>query len=154
MYDSGKVLVSKKHNVYDLYHLDNLDEVLKGFEVDEIKNYKSEHFNEDFIEVLNLDLKILREIESNWNDVNLDPKLDALKSIIEKELTSQKIIIFTESKETASYLFEHLNNFYKNKVMVYSSDVRMISNQELSKSKAKDIIRKILTHHQKLNLMT
>ena len=141
MYDSGKVLVSKKHNVYDLYHLDNLDEVLKGFEVDEIKNYKSEHFNEDFIEVLNLDLKILREIESNWNDVNLDPKLDALKSIIEKELTSQKIIIFTESKETASYLFEHLNNFYKNKVMVYSSDVRKMFNQELSKSKAKDIIR-------------
>ena len=35
MYKSGKVLVSEKYNVYDYYHLDNLDEVLKGFETDE-----------------------------------------------------------------------------------------------------------------------
>lgn len=151
MYKSGKVLVSKKYNVYDYYHLDNLDDVIKGFEADEIKYYKSEDFQKDFIKILNNDLEILRDIQANWNDVNLDPKLDALKNTIEESLLSKKILIFTESKETATYLFDHLNKIYKDKVMLYSSDIRKISNNILSKSKAQDIIRQNFDPSSKTN---
>ena len=142
MYESGEVLVSKKYNVYDLIHLDNLNDVLKGFHAGEVKRYKSEDFQDNFLKLLIDDLNTLKSIENEWKDIKSDPKLDALKETINKSLINQKIIIFTESKETARYLFDHMNEVYNGKVMVYASDFQKISNIDISKNIAKNIIRK------------
>ena len=142
MYKSGEILVSKRYNVYDLIHLDNLDDVLKGFQDGDVKRYKSEDFQANFLKLLNDDLNTLKSIENEWKDIKSDPKLDALKETINKSLINQKIIIFTESKETARYLFDHMNEVYNGKVMVYTSDFQKTSNNDINKNIAKNIIRK------------
>ncbi len=47
-----------------------------------------------------------------WQSIKKDPKLETLLDNLKnhKVLNDRKIIIFTESKETAEYLTENINN--------------------------------------------
>ena len=77
------------------------------------KKYKSEDFEKSLQKDLESDLKILKEIQSLWNNIDRDPKLiELIKVLLGKEypvLKDNKVIIFTESKETANYLGKELN---------------------------------------------
>jgi superfamily II DNA/RNA helicase/HKD family nuclease len=123
MYQAGTVYISKKVDVYDLIESDNIER-LEGFVEDEkAHKYDSKDFRKDFIDKLVFDLEILREVKSLWANVNSDPKLEQfihdLKTI--PALKKNKLVIFTESKETGDYLYEALLNEFPEKVMFYSS---------------------------------
>src|SRR5699024_2976133 len=86
--------------------------------------YPADNFDDKLQEDIKHDIKLLEELKTRWSSVKRDPKLlefiDKLKS--EKELAENKIIVFTESKETANYLCKQLNEKTDSGVIVYHGD--------------------------------
>jgi superfamily II DNA/RNA helicase/HKD family nuclease len=123
MYKGGSIYISKKVNVYDLLDNDNEDLLLQLVEEDKVQHYKAGEFRSGFLEALQHDLKVLRKIESLWIDIEKDPKLkEFIKELKTNDfLKEKKIVVFTESKETGDYLYEHLNKHFKGQVLFYSS---------------------------------
>jgi len=141
MYESGTIYISKKVNVYDLLENDDIDKLEELVDEDKAHKYHSKDFKKGFLSKLEFDLQILRNIKKLWQQVNSDPKLE--KFILElkktKALKNNKLIIFTESKETGDYIYETLLDEYPNQVMFYSSkggrhtDKHLTSNHTVSR---------------------
>jgi ERCC4-related helicase len=58
------------------------------------------------------DFNLLKELYEKWEQVNEDPKIEELEYHLKNDLKNKKIIIFTESKETAFYLEKQLKLHY------------------------------------------
>ncbi|MEG1310889.1 MAG: helicase-related protein [Romboutsia sp.] len=122
MYNSGVVYISKKYNVYDLIN-DGDDEKLDFIvNKDDAFKFKSDEFNSTFIEDLEFDLANLKRIRRMWDPIENDPKLDKFIDDLKnnKLLKKAKILIFTESKETAEYLNGHINKHFKNQAIMFT----------------------------------
>lgn len=122
MYESGTIYISKKYNIYDL--MNNGEEEKLDIIVDRADafKFKSEEFSELFIEDLRFDLSNLKMIRRMWEPVYSDPKLDKFMSDLKnnKLLKKAKILIFTESKETAEYLKENIDKHFKNQTILFT----------------------------------
>src|SRR3989344_5591746 len=122
-YDKGYVYVSKKYinRVFELAESDDEESIQELIESGDVTKYPSKEFSSGFIKDLKEDLKILEEINDIWNKINRDPKLDKFVEILSKDkiLKEYKLIVFTESKETGSYLENKLKD--KHKVLAFSS---------------------------------
>lgn len=120
----GKVYVSPKHTkkiieALEDGNLEYVDILIRDWKADE---YKSDDFDPSIRTDLESDLRILREIQWLWNMVDRDPKIESFKVYLQtkKELQKGKILIFTESEETAQYLGRELASLYDNKIVVFS----------------------------------
>ncbi|HFL3686849.1 TPA: helicase-related protein [Clostridioides difficile] len=124
MYKLGTVYISKKYNVYDL--MDNGEYEKLSFIVDkeDAFNFKSENFKDVFIEDLEFDLANLKMIKRMWETIEDDPKLDKFMNDLKnnKILKKSKILIFTESKETAEYLKENIDKNFKNQTILFTGE--------------------------------
>lgn len=124
-YKKGNVYVSKKYinKIFELLENDDEEAIQRLIEEKEAEKYSSKDFRPEFLRNLENDLKILKEIESMWKDIHRDPKLDKFIEILTKDgiLKNSKIVVFTESEETAQYLGDKLNPKLKNGVLVFSS---------------------------------
>lgn len=143
MYHSGTIYISNKVNVYDLLDSDNEDELLRLVELDKAQKYNSSDFTTEFIQKLNDDLQILIHIQKIWSDVNNDPKLEQFIKELKKNklLKNIKVILFTESAETGSYLYTNLQKEFLDKVMFYCSHGGIYQGNALNKTSAREIIR-------------
>jgi len=123
-YDKGRVFVSKKHinKVFEL--LENHDEeaIQRLIDEDKAEEYKSGDFDESFRKDLENDLKILKQVNDMWMKIDYDPKIDKFIKLLESDhiLQKNKLIVFTESKETADYLENHIRNNFGNVVLGFS----------------------------------
>jgi len=155
MYDKGTVYISKKANVYDLIENDDFDTLEELVEKDKAQKFVSEDFVDAFKVDLVHDLMVLKRVHELWKDVDEDPKLDKFIEELSNHpvLNKQKVVIFTESKETGDHLFEHLFKVFPKQVMFYSSKGgRHESATLLSKNPiARDIIRDNFDPNQKSN---
>jgi len=141
MYNNGTVYISKKANVYDLLENDDFAKLEELVDEDKAHKYDSKDFRKEFITKLEFDLQLLKDIQTLWKTVDSDPKLEQfivdLKS--NKTLKKNKLVIFTESKETGDYIFEALLKEFPNKVLFYSSkggrhtDKTTMSNHNVSR---------------------
>ena len=124
MCKSGDVYISKKINIYDM--LDNGDDekLLELVEREKVQHFKTSDFNDSFIPSLEKDLSMLLRLKDHWAGIIVDPKLEQFKNELKANeiFKHSKIIIFTESKETAVYLGEHLRGLYGDRAVVFSSD--------------------------------
>jgi superfamily II DNA/RNA helicase len=113
-FDKGKVYVSKKYinKIFELLENDDDKAIHQLVDEEKAQEYDSKDFLDDFRKDLQKDLEILKRIKSLWERVKRDPKLDKLlKELSEnKILKDRKIIIFTESKETAQYLTNNIGD--------------------------------------------
>ncbi len=122
-FGKGSVYVSKKHisKVFELLENDDEAAIQKLIDEDKAQRYPTADFDASFKEDLENDLAILREIAKMWRKINRDPKLakfiDALSS--RSVLKDNKLIIFTESKETAEYLEKNLGQKFPDQVLAY-----------------------------------
>lgn len=59
-----------------------------------------------------------------WQSIQRDPKLDTLLDNLKRHsiLKNKKIIIFTESKETAEYLWRSVNKEFGEVVLLFHGD--------------------------------
>lgn len=141
MYQNGTVYISKKVDVYDLIENDNIEKLEAFVENEKAQKYDSKDFKNEFLEKLEFDLAVLRDIKKIWLNVDRDPKLEQfIHELKNKEaLTKNKLVIFTESKETGDYLYEALQDEFYGKVMFYSSiggrhtDKTLTSNHTISR---------------------
>jgi len=156
-YKKGNVFISKKHihKVFEFLENDDEESIQKLIEKEKAHKFSSKDFLDDFIKDLEHDFKLLQKVEEMWRGVNRDPKLDEFVRLLTKEkiLKQHKLIIFTESKETADYLESKLNPEFDNKVMAFSSHsseftrTKIIENYDanLKKQKQKDDIRILIS---------
>ena len=124
-YKNGKVFISEKYTskVFELLEDEDFDAVDKLITEDKAKKIDSSKFTKGFIDDLKADLAILEDVNLMWRDVDIDPKLETFIELLKnnKILKENKMIVFTESKETAQYLESKLNPIFNNKVISYSS---------------------------------
>lgn len=145
MYNNGTVYISKKVNVYDLLDNDDFEKLESLVDEDKASKYDSKDFRKEFVEKLEFDLQILKDIKTLWTKVDQDPKLEQF--IVElkttKALKKNKLVVFTESKETGDYLYNALIEEFPNQVMFYSSIGGRLTNKTLTSNHAisRDIIK-------------
>jgi len=119
----GKVYISKNFSdkILEFLESDNDEEIEKLLNEGKAEEYDIHDFIESFVEDLKKDLDILKQIKTLWQDMERDPKLEVLIQELKNNpiLKDKKVIIFTESKETAEYLTESLNKIFDNKVLLF-----------------------------------
>ncbi|MDY0279896.1 MAG: helicase-related protein [Salinivirgaceae bacterium] len=115
----------------------------EGFSFDEIeakinvkggnnREYGSDAFDEKFVELLKQDKEKLDHLIERWKKVKKDPKLIEFAKQIEEEFfqpkknISGKLIIFSESKETAEELTKYLSKVTKKKILTVSAANRKL----------------------------
>ena len=123
-FQKGYVYISKDHinQVFEALELDDeetLDRLLAEGKAERLDAAK---FRPDFLPHLRSDLKVLRDVQRLWATVKRDPKWVAFAGILKSQarLKKGKIIIFTESKETADYLAGRIAKEVEPKVLLYT----------------------------------
>ena len=113
-YKKGNVYISKEYinKIFELLEQGDDEAIQKLIDEGKAEKHDSRDFIPQFEKDLETDLEILKRIETMWKSIKRDPKLETLLSNLKKHsiLKDKKIIIFTESKETAEYLTEEINN--------------------------------------------
>ncbi len=112
-YNEGAVYVSKGYldKIFELLEEGDDEAIQRLIDEGKADRYSSSDFRPEFEKDLKKDLEILRRIKSMWENVRRDPKLEKLLYELEQNqvIKDKKIIIFTESKETAEYITESIN---------------------------------------------
>lgn len=87
-------------------------------------------FDKKFVDYLKEDKEKVDELVERWNKVKEDPKLNEFKEQLKTEFfqphknLSGKLVIFTESKETAEKLTEQITGVVKKNILTVSSENR------------------------------
>ena len=112
-------------NVYDL--LDdgddtNLKKLYYHIEQQDVLAFDSKEFEPKLIRDLRNDLTKLEYLQDMWAEITDDPKLAEFRRQLRDNeiLKGKKAIVFTESKETAEYLFRNLQDLYPNRIVYFS----------------------------------
>lgn len=154
-YEKGSVYFSKKYwnRIIEIFLNDDFDAIQLLIDDEKAEAYPASAFVDTLKNDLQTDLDTLIKIKSWWDKIDYDPKLkkfvDELKNL--RLLTENKLIIFTESKETAEYLFENLEKQLKEKPILYhgrssQSDLNtVISNFDAKARNKKDDFRILIT---------
>ena len=104
MYDSGEVWISRKLNVEDLLDREDFETLIEGKKSGNAISFKYDQFKPNFITDLYADLGILQNLKELWKSINYDCKLNYFIDLLKNDKNlKDKIIIFTESSETAEY---------------------------------------------------
>ena len=123
-FDKGDVYVSKKYTnkIFELLDDDNDEAVERIISEGKAEKLDSKKFNKEFNKDLQEDLGTLQEIKKIWGGIKRDPKLlTFLKYLSDHQiLKKNKLIIFTESKETAEYLAENINKKFPGKALCFT----------------------------------
>ena len=122
-YESGYVFIGKSVDIGELLEIDDddvLDDILnnKG-----IEKHPSADFTNAFHDDLINDRDILHNIIAIWEHINGDPKYEAFLENITNSalLKNERLLVFTESQETAYYLHSRLENALPGASMMFSS---------------------------------
>jgi len=125
-FDNGNVYVSKKHTnkIFELIESDDDEAVQRLIDEGKAERYESKDFRKEIRKDLQHDRDILVDVKKFWQKVNRDPKLiKFLDELFKTNILKQShLIIFTESKETANYLFKNINDKYPERVLLYTGD--------------------------------
>lgn len=113
MFEAGAVLIpNTKINLFEILdeHEEDVEEIIeKLLEDDKIKSFSPDEFDKNYLPQLRSDLVLLEDLVGMWKDVNSDPKLERFKEILQAN-KNEKIVVFTESKQTALYLEKSIND--------------------------------------------
>jgi superfamily II DNA/RNA helicase len=125
-FQQGHVFISKKHigKVFELLESDDQEGIDRLLEEEKAERLSAKDFKPEFITDLKSDLKALNAIRNHWKKITRDPKWEAFRSILKKtpQLKGGKLIIFTESKETADYLAGKIRDEVESKVLLFTGE--------------------------------
>lgn len=143
MYEAGKVYISKKINVYDLLDDGDIKKLLYHIEQQDVMAFDSRDFEPRFIRDLRSDLTELEYLRDMWTEIEVDPKLDEFRNQLlnNETIKNKKAIVFTESTETAEYLYSNLQNIYGERIVFFcgqSSDMLKTAVEDSFNPKYKD----------------
>lgn len=145
MVKSGKVYISKKVNVYDLLDDGNIDKLMYFIEQEDVMAFDTSEFEPKFLKALERDLAELKYLRDLWGMIKVDPKLEKFRYELTHNayMKGNKIIVFTESTETAEYLYKNLADIYGKRIVCFSGQSSQALKVEIEdsfnpKNKAKD----------------
>ncbi len=136
MLEKGKVFIAPDLNINDLMEkgisFEDIETMLLEKNLENPRNniFKPEDFNPEFIDGLKKDYTLLLELVKEWEKVKQDPKIEAFFEALQDDLLniemnpSGKLIIFTESADTADYLQNEIEDKLNTRVLNISSDNR------------------------------
>jgi superfamily II DNA or RNA helicase len=123
-FHKGQVFISKKHigKIFELLESDNQEGIERLLEEEKAEKLSAKDFAPEFITDLENDLKALKAIRNHWKKITRDPKWESFRRILKKTplLKDGKLIIFTESKETADYLAGKIRAEVEPKVLLFT----------------------------------
>ena len=123
-FDKGNVYVSKKYTnkIFELLEKDDDQAVQRLIDEEKADCFDSKDFTDNFLDDLKSDLEILQNIKYLWAGVERDPKLSHLLDLLTNNdlLKTNKLVLFTESKETADYLTEKINRKFPNTALCFN----------------------------------
>jgi superfamily II DNA/RNA helicase len=154
-FGKGQVFISKKHiaKVFELLESDDTEALQRLIDEDKAEKLDARDFKPTFIADLKSDLDILCQIRDHWKKITHDPKWEEFASVLKTKahLKKGKIIIFTESKETANYLTAKISKEVDPKVLVFTGTshesvrAEVISNFDAKVRHPKDDYRILVT---------
>ena len=125
-FHKGQVFISKKHigKVFELLESDDQEGIDRLLEEDKAEKLSAKDFRPEFITDLENDLKALKAIRNHWKKITRDPKWESFRDILKKTplLKTGKLIIFTESKETADYLAAKIRDEVEPKTLLFTGE--------------------------------
>jgi len=123
-FHEGNVYISKKHinKIFDLLEQDDQEAIEHLLAQEKAERLSAKDFSPQFILDLESDRRILRKVRKIWENVHRDPKWEAFRDILgsQPRLKKSKLIIFSESKETAEYLFDRIHKEVEPKVILFT----------------------------------
>lgn len=124
MYNMGTLWISKKLNVQELIENNEFEKLLEGQEKEQAIKIETKDMENSFIKDLTSDLELLNRLKEMWQTINKDDKLEYfIKELKERKELKNKIIIFTESKETAEYITNEIEKRLEEKVLLFSGSM-------------------------------
>ena len=144
MSKTGKIYISKKVNVYDLLDDGNTQKLMYLIEQQDVMEFEAKEFSSQFFRDLQADLAQLKSMQFIWSLIETDPKLDEFKSNLttNSKMKGKKAIVFTESTETAQYLYEELKEIYGERIIYFSGQSSAALKVEIEESFNPKFIRK------------
>jgi len=137
-FERGHVYISKKYTnkIFEFIENDDDEAIQKLIDEKKAKPYLAKDFKEEFKRDLEYDLSLLKEVRNLWNGINHDPKLIKLVNLLSscKLLKENKLIIFSESKETVGYLAKNLNDKFPNQVLSFTGSSSVIMREKVIKN--------------------
>lgn len=122
-FENGNVYVSKTHanKIFELLENDDDEAIQRLVDEDKARRYDTADFKPEYEGKLEKDLAVLKEIERLSKSLDRDPKLLKFLDLLSLNsiLRENKLIIFTESKETAEYLKQQLDQKYPKQVLLF-----------------------------------
>lgn len=164
MFRNGKIYIAPNLNVSEYILEDKEDELLDKIssmmETDpSIMICTPDDFEPGFAEGLQQDYETLSQLVERWNAVTVDPKFDAFSHELETRLLNQehnpqqKLVVFSESRETTAYLVERLTAQGRHDVIEihagnrkdHAATVRANFDANLSLTKQKNEVNIVIT---------
>lgn len=135
MFEKGVIYIAPNLKVNELLSNGKEDELIQQIENAQytdptIEICTPEDFEPQFKRGLEADGQILKELVEAWNEISYDPKLDVFineylkDKLFDKSINKEnKLVIFSESKETTQYLYDALKaNGFNRTLTVQSND--------------------------------
>jgi len=124
-FEKGNVYTSKKHiyKIFEYLEDDNDEAIQRLIDSGKADRFKSGEFKPEFLSHLHNDLAILKKVQLLWSRVERDPKLLSFLGQLSKNdllKSNNKLIVFTESKETAEYLTAHVTKAFKDQAICFT----------------------------------
>lgn len=124
LYDEGDVYFSRKHlhKVFDLIEAGDDEGVEKLLAEGKAEKISADMFDPALRSALAADLDTLIRIRTDWEGINRDPKLQEFIHQLKSDpvLKENKLIVFTESKETAEYLKQNLEPHEPGRILMFT----------------------------------
>jgi len=132
MFENGRIYIAPKVNISEFILNESEDELIKLLEEnpEEIQQYKPEDFFDYYLPTLKNDLQFIQQLNDKWKKIEQDPKLDEFLFRLKNELfteeinKNQKLVVFSESKETTQYLEKQLKQKTKHTILAVDSSNR------------------------------
>lgn len=145
-YKKGFVYISKKNTaqIFELLEMEDDEEVEKLLNDGKAEKIEAELFSENFLPDLESDLQLLYQIRDEWETIGRDPKWETFRAKLEddKILKENKLILFTESKETAEYLVNKFEEIGEKVVLFTGSSNQKKRDEVIQNFDAKAFQRK------------
>lgn len=135
MFDNDRIYIAPNYGVNE-YINENREEELIALLTElsdtdpTIEICTADDFEPGFITGLKNDKNLLDELVKEWDAITQDPKLDIFKNYLATKLfdksinKEEKLVVFSESKETTTYLYKELKKANFDKILVVDSKNR------------------------------
>jgi superfamily II DNA/RNA helicase/HKD family nuclease len=122
--EDGHIYLSKRYGdkIYDIVENDDDEKIQELIDDGEAEVFAASDFTPDFKKALRSDLEILKGVKVLWAGITRDAKLLTFIKRLKTSaiLKKNKLLIFTESKETAQYLEYELNRVFAGEVIAFT----------------------------------